>query len=106
MIKVTNINSLGTDYTVTDINGNILKTIQIVTPEEILDAMVGEYNNSFENMNDYLEKSVKYFTGYDKEPYTTLWWSAYDQDLDVTEIIEYAMTHRYNKIILEYLTDD
>ena len=47
MYKNTDVLSLGTDYTVADRSGKILKTIQIMTQNDILDAALGPYNEEF-----------------------------------------------------------
>jgi len=105
MFKITNIGLLGSDYTVADTNGKVLQTVQVVSSKEILDAALGEFNDNFQSIDDYLEKSIKCLSGYKNvEPYEILWWPTEEEELDLVEIIEYAIQNGYTKIILEHIT--
>lgn len=106
MYKITNIDSLGTDYTVADQNGDIIKIIQIIPHTEILDAALGEFSESFESMSAYLEESISVLSGFDIiDPHKVLWYSSTDEDVILSDIIEYAVEHDYDTVILEYLED-
>lgn len=104
MFKITNVDSLGTSYTVQDTNGKIIKTIQVIPHKEILGAAVGEYNDMFEGIQAYLEKSIAVLEGFEGvDIHTTLWYSTTEEKVILKEIIEYAIQHGYDKIILEQL---
>lgn len=104
MYKLTNVGQLGTDYTVADATGNIIKTMQIIPHYEILDAALGEYDESFGSYSDYLDKSIAALTGFeDVNLNTVLWYSTTEEDVKLYEIIEYAVNNGYDKIVLEYL---
>jgi len=107
MYKITDIQSLGTDYTVADRNGNIIKTVQVVTALDILDAALGPYSeDSFDSYSDYLQKSIAVLSGFDEvELNRVLWYSTVDEEVAISEVIEYAVKHGYSKIILEHLED-
>ena len=103
MYKITNIEQLGTDYTVADRSGNILKTIQVIPHDEILEAALGPWKEG-ESISEYLKRSVAVLEGFDVlEPHTTLWFATDDSNLKLTTVFEYAIKHGYDRIILEYL---
>jgi hypothetical protein len=105
MYKITNIELLGTDYTVADSKGNVIKTIQIVPATEILDTALGEYNiQNFTSYRDYLDKSIATMTGFEKvDPNRVLWYATSYDEVVLSELIEYAVKNGYDKIILEHL---
>lgn len=105
MFKITNIEALGTDYTVADRNGQILKTIQVIPHEEILEAALGEWEEG-ESIAKYLEKSIAVLAGFDAiAPNTTLWYSTDDDTVKLSDVFEYAIKNGYDRIILEYLDE-
>ena len=107
MYKTTNIESLGSDYTVADGKGNIINTIQVVTHTDIQEAAIGEYSPlKFTSFNDYLEKSIEVLTGFDAvDPRRVLWYTTSEEEIVLSDIIEYAVKHGYDRIILEHLDD-
>ena len=106
MYNITNIEELGTDYTVSDIgSGEVLKTIQVITYSEILEAIMGEYTDEFESYSDYLKKSIALMTGFVPDLYKTLWYATSEEEVVLAEIIQYAILNGYDKIILEHLED-
>jgi hypothetical protein len=107
MYRITNIDSLGTDYTVADADGNILKTVQVIPHTEILDAALGIYNDAQDTLQDYIERSVALLSGYEEvSPYRVYWYATTEDEVVLSDIIEYAVTNGYDKIILEHLDDD
>lgn len=107
MYKITDILSLGTDYTVADRNGNVIKTVQVVTAQEILDAALGPYSEDiFEDYSSYLEKSIKVLSGFEEiNPLGVLWYSTKDEEVALSSIIEFAIKHNYDRIILEHIDE-
>ena len=106
MYKITNIDSIGTEYTVADQTGKIIKTIQVVPHTEILDAALGPITEEFHSVTDYLEKSIAVLSGVDKiDPLKVLWFSTYNEEIILSELIEYAVHNGYDRIILELLED-
>lgn len=106
MFNATDILSLGTEYNVVDKKGNILKSIQVIPHTDILEAAFGIYNPQIGSYSDYLEKSISCFTGYqDLDPHSVLWYSTTDEELILSDLIEYAVKNGYDKIILEHLED-
>jgi hypothetical protein len=104
MYKITNIETLGTDYTVADQKGNIIKTIQVIPHTEILEAALGKYTEDFDSLQIYLDKSIAVLAGFEEvDPYKVLWYATLNEEVVLTEIIEYAIKNGYDKIILEYL---
>lgn len=106
MFKITNIETLGTEYTVTDQAGKLLKKIRIIPDTAILEAALGEYTDNFENIENYLQKSVAVLSGFEQmQPNTTLWYSTTDEEVELAELIEYAYKNGYDRIVLEHLED-
>lgn len=103
MFKITNIEALGTDYTVADRNGNVLKTIQVIPHDEILEAAIGPWEEGM-SISKYLSESVAVLAGFDAiSPNTTLWYSTYDDKVTLSEVFEYAIKNGYERVIIEYL---
>lgn len=105
MYKTTDILSLGTEYTVADRNGNIIRTIQVIPHTEILEAASGAYDpEQHGTISEYLEKSIATLTGFDGiDPNKVLWHTTLDEEIILSEIIEFAIHNGYDKIILEHL---
>ena len=102
---MTDISTLGTDYTIADKKGKILRKIQVIPATCILDAALGDYNTEdFFSVSEYLEKSIATLTGFtDISSNRVLWYSSHDEEVALVDIIEYAIKNGYEKIILEYL---
>jgi len=108
MFKITNITLLGTDYTVANSDGKIIKTIQVITHTDILNAALGKYEAELGSVQQYMEKSVGLLCGFDdadSSPYKTFWYSTTDEEVVLSEIIEYAIKNGYDRIILEHLDE-
>lgn len=106
MYKITRIEDLGSDYTVADQNGKIIKTIQIIPHTEILEAALGSYNETFSSIQDYLDKSIAVLEGFeDVDPLRTLWFATTEEEVVLADVIQYAITHGYDRIILEHLEE-
>jgi hypothetical protein len=104
MYKNTDVLSLGTDYTVTDRSGKVIKTIQIMTQADILDAALGPYTEDFGTFNEYLEKSIKVLSNFDQVDHNkVLWYSSTTEEVILAEVIEFAIKNDYDRIILEYI---
>jgi hypothetical protein len=107
MIKITDIQTLGTDYTVADTQGNIIRTIQVIPHTEILDAALGPYDPEQETFTQYLENSIAVLIGFEEvDPYRIYWYATHDEEVVLADLIEYAVKHGYDKIILEHLVDE
>ena len=106
MFKITNLKSLGIHYTISDPDGNIMKTIQVIPHTEILEAALGKFTDEFISFSTYLEKSLEVITGFDVlDPTRVLWYATSDEEVVLSEVMEYAITHGYDKIILEHLEE-
>lgn len=104
MYKITNIDTLGTDYTVANQDGKVIKNIQIIPHTEILEAALGPYNDSFGDIKTYLEKSIAVLEGNeDINMSRVYWYSTEDNEVVLSEVIEYAINNGYDKVILEHL---
>lgn len=104
MYKIINLNSIGMHYTVADTDGNILKTMQVIPHIEILDAALGNFTDEFESFSSYLEKSIAVITGFEENDLTkVLWYATSDEEVVLSDVIEYAITNGYEKIVLEHL---
>jgi len=107
MYKITNVDALGTEYTVTDHDtGGLISNIRIIRCSEILDAAIGEYNDAEDSYASYLEKSLALLRGTNTiDANKVLWYATHSEDIVLSEIIEFAVKHDYNKIVLEYLEE-
>lgn len=106
MAKTIDINTLGTEYIISDPEGTVVKTIRIFLMDDILDAGIGAFIPTSDNMSEYLEKSIKAFTGFDGDSSTkVLWYSTFDSEVSIQEVLEYAIIHDYDKVVLEHLDD-
>ena len=106
MYKNTDVLSIGTEYTVADRNGKIIKNVQIMTQGDILDAALGPYTEEFGSYEDYLEKSRKVLSGFDNVDYgKILWYASLNDEVVLAEVIEYAVRNNYDRIILEHVED-
>lgn len=104
MYKITNIETLGEEYTVTYKNGNVINTVQVLYNTDILSAALGEYNDTFTSITDYLTRSIEQLDGYaDIDPSRVYWHITRQKELDLSTIIEHAIKHGYDKIIVEYI---
>lgn len=106
MYKITNIESLGSNYTITTPDGQVVKVIQVIPHNEILDAGLGKFTEDFGSFKSYLDKTVAVLSGYDTvSPYNILWYATTDEEVVLSEVIEFAIQHGYDKIVLEHLED-
>lgn len=109
MFNTTDIRSLGTTFTITDEGGTPIKTMQVISALEIIDAALGEYDETYENYDDYLEQSIDCLSGFSTDPYRTLWWkcegasrfATEDVEINIPKAFEYALKYGYNVIVLE-----
>lgn len=106
MFKITDVLSLGEDYTVSDSQGNEITKIQVIPLTEIMAASLGPYTEDFGSVQNYLEKSIATFTGLnDIDPTRVLWYATTEDEVALSELIEYATKHGYDRIILEHLDE-
>lgn len=104
MYKITNIESLGTTYTVQDQSGKVIQTIQVIPQTDILKAALGPYTDAFDSIESYLEKSIAVLEGFEQvDLYTTLWYATSEDETKLKDLVEYAIQNGYDKIILEKL---
>ena len=106
MFKITDITSLGTDYTIADPHGTIISTIQVIPFTELLTATLGPYTDDFENYSSYINKFIAVLSGFDEiDPLSVLWYATSDDEVALSDIIEYAVKNDYDRIILEHLEE-
>lgn len=104
MYKITNIETLGTEYTVANKEGQVLRNIQIISHTEILEAALGPCSSEFSSLTDYIDKSRAVLDGNENiDPYSIYWHSTVDEEVPLEDIIEYAIKHGYDIVILEHL---
>jgi hypothetical protein len=104
MYKNTNIEVLGTEYSIADAEGNVLKSIQVIPHTEILEAALGPYTDAFGSYQTYLDNSIAVLSGFEGiDKYTVMWYATLEEEVVLAEIIEYAVSNGYDKIILEHL---
>jgi hypothetical protein len=104
MYKITNIETLGTDYTIANKEGKIISNVQVIPHTEILEAASGYYNELEYDMSTYIAKTKALFAGNENiDPHSILWYSTEDDEVPLDDVIEYAVLHGYTTIILEHL---
>lgn len=103
----TNVKTLGQEYIVTDLNGEIHTTIRYITHDEILSAAIGMYDESVHTIAEYLTQSVSKLTDCDLIDNTKIYWFAADMEdsTPLTDLVAYAAEHGYNTVIAEYFND-
>lgn len=103
---MTDIKTLGTEYTVTQPGTNFLKTIQIIQFDEILEAGVGFFDNDADTYESYIKDSSDMFSGCENiDPHKVLWFATSDEEVALSAIISHAITNGYDTIVLEHLDD-
>lgn len=106
MFKITNIKSLGEEYTVSDGSENVISKVQVIPYTEILEAALGVYTDSFGSYQNYLDKSIAVLAGFDESSLnTTLWYATTQEEVSLPELIKQAIDNGYDTIILEHLDD-
>lgn len=106
MYKITDVLSLGEDYTVSDSKGNVITKIQVIPLTELIEAASGPYSEDFGSIETYIEKSIASLTGLDGiDPTKILWYATVEDEVALSELIEYATNHGYDRIILEHLEE-
>ena len=106
MYNTTDILSLGTEYTVANQKGEIIRQIQVIPSSDILEAAIGPYTPEHGTYSDYLEGSISVLTGFDNvDPLKVYWYTTFDDEIILSEIIEFAIKNGYDKIILEHLEE-
>lgn len=107
MIRITDIQTLGTEYSVTDQNGNIIRTIQVISHTDILDAAIGFYDEkNHGSYTQYLQDSIAVLFGFEEsDPYKIYWYATHEEEIVLADIIEYAIKNDYDKVILEHLEE-
>lgn len=104
MYKITNIETLGTDYTVATEAGKILGSLKIVPHAEIIDAAGGPYNDSLGSYASYITKAIALLEGNENiDPHSIWWYSTEDDDIPLGELIQTAVANKYTTIIIEQL---
>lgn len=104
MYKITDITTLGTAYTVADPAGVIITTIQVIPYTELLSATLGPYTEMSGSYESYIEQCQAALSGMNNiTPYGVLWYATSESEVALSDIIEYAVKNKYNKIILEHL---
>lgn len=102
MYKITDIPGLGQEYSISNSNGEVIQTVQVVTQDDILSAALGPFTDEFSSYTDYLEKSISVLSGFE-EMNNVLWYATHDEEVVLADVIEFAMNNNYTKIILEHL---
>jgi hypothetical protein len=104
MYKMTDILSLGTEYTIADPKGNYIGKIQIIAFDDILSATQGSYTPEMGSYQKYIDDSIAVLSGLEEvDANKILWYATLKSEVVLSDVIEYAMNNGYNRIILEHL---
>ena len=109
MFNTTDVRLLGTTFTITDSDGNPIRTMQVISALEITDAALGHFDDSFANYEEYLAQSIECLSGFASNPYRVLWWNCEgasefansDRELNIPRAVEHALKYGYDAIIVE-----
>ncbi len=102
MYNITDISTLGKSYSIVDKDEKFIKAIRIIPHTEILNAALGEFDESFVSMGDYLEESIATLSGYDAiDPDKIYWLTTENETVPLEDILETAIVNDYDVIILE-----
>ena len=103
MQNTTNIESLGTEYTVATSDGKIIDTVRVIPYREILDV-IGEFGDN--SISSYIGDGIEILEGNDDiDPNSILWYATTDSEVVLADIIEYCVMNDYTIVILEHLED-
>ena len=99
-----NIQDLGQEVILADIAGNVYGNIQVISHDEILSAANGPYSWE-QSMNQYMEESVGKLSGFDTANAGRVYWYTYTGDPELNSVIQHAVDHGYNRIIVEQISE-
>lgn len=106
-MNVTDISTLGVDYTVVDRSGKPVRTIKVIDHDEILNATAGIYTSAHGTYTEYLEKCATKLSGTENIDFTRIMWSVTsDPDMQISNVIKFAVKNGYSVIVLEVVDDE
>jgi hypothetical protein len=106
MYKITDILSLGSEYTIADPQGNFIGTIQIIPFDDILSATLGPYTFETDSYQKYIDESMAVLSGFEEvDSNRVLWYATSDDEVVLADVIQFALNNGYDKIILEHLEE-
>lgn len=104
MFQITNLNTLGTEYTILDNNAAITKTIRIISQEDILEAALGRYQVSeYKDYHEYMNLSLMYLEGFVEDPLAVSWYATKEEDFDLHDAVTTAIRDGNSIVIMEIL---
>lgn len=101
--NVINLQELGLEYTVLDVNGREVDTIRIIEHEEILNCGPGrfvEYHS--DDLQEYMEDFVLGFEGFVADSTDISWYYAESPNYEVMNAVVTALQENNNIVIIEY----
>ena len=106
MYKITNIDTLGTEYTVANKDGKILKHVRVLQHTEKLDAVLGEYDHTVEDMASYLERAASALSGNEDIKEHSIYWLTTEAGWSMHDVIEHAVTYSYDVVVIELVSTE
>jgi hypothetical protein len=106
MYKITDILSLGTEYTIADPQGNVIGKIQIIPFDDILSATLGPYTFDADSYQKYIDESMAVLSGFEEvDANKILWYATSKHEVVLADVIQFALNNGYDKIVLEHLEE-
>ncbi len=104
MFRITNIESLGTEYTISDAVGNVIKTIHVIPYDEILEASGGAYTDG--KISAYIQNAKSLLEGTEEiSRHRVMWFATKSDEMVLSELVQKALEGGYDIIVLEHLAD-
>lgn len=98
-----NLKNLGVNYTVLDQETQETETICVISSEDIM-HVIGEYvGTDYSNLTLHMEEVLKGFTGFARSPYHITWYSATQEEFELSKAIIAARREKNRIVITEVL---
>lgn len=102
----TNINDLGINYNVIDDSGSVIKVVRIINYKDEILGTLDEFNDDYKHIDDYIDNSIKKFTGFTDSPLRVYWHTTADDDVKLIDVLEICINEKYDYAIIECLPLD
>jgi len=100
-MKTTNLSSLGTVYNIIGEEGELLKAIKIIRHDEILKCTVGEYDNEYHSLEEYIDAAKEQLSGFIRSPFAIYWYRTTEDDFELMNIIDTCVEQNYDYAIVD-----
>jgi len=102
----TDINDLGIKYNVIDDSGEVIKIVRVINYNDELLGTIDAFNDRYEDIDEYIDSSIKRLTGFADSPHRVYWHTTADDDVRLTDVLEICINEKYDYAIIECLPLD